>query len=106
MKPAQFKQKIIAELKTVKPSEVDELKNFVSYWSEKTKSGKLIKYDLQKTFDIPRRWGMWKRRAREYNHKQVVLKPKQAELKFVSAEERVRGREKMEALRKKMKFNK
>ena len=104
MSPETFKQKIISELKTIKKSEIEELKNFVSYWSEKTKSGKLIKYDLQKTFDIPRRWGMWKRRAREYNHKQQVLKPKQAELKFVSAEDRALGREKMEALKKKMRF--
>lgn len=105
MSPETFKQKVISELKTIKKDEIEELKNFVSYWSEKTKSGKLIRYDLQKTFDIPRRWGTWKRRAREYNHKQVVLKPQNSILKFVSKEERAKGREKMEELRKRL-FNK
>jgi len=105
MSPAQFKQKVITELKTIKQHEVEELKNFVSYWSERTKSGKLIKYDLQKTFDIPRRWGLWKRRAKEYNHKQVVLKPKTwTPTREPTAEDRERGREKLDALRKRMRF--
>ena len=103
MAPETFKQKVIKELKTIKKHEIEELKNFVEYWSEKTKSGKLIRYDLQKTFDIPRRWGMWKRRAREYNRKQVVLKPKiWIPPKELPLEERARGRERLAEMRKKL----
>jgi len=105
MSPEKFKQKVIQELKTIKKSEIEELKNFVSYWSERTKSGKLIKYDFQETFDIPRRWGMWKRRAKEYNHKQQVLMPKWTQPKILTQADRERGRAKLEELRKKMKFN-
>ena len=102
MSPETFKQKIISELKTIKPSEVELYKRFMRYWSEPTKSGKLIRYDLQKTWSTNGRWAMFKSNAKEYNRKQQVLKPKQAELKFVSAEDRALGREKMEALKKKL----
>jgi len=107
MTAESFKQKVISELKTIKKTEIEELKNFVSYWSEKTKSGSLIRYDLQKTFDIPRRWGMWKRRAKEYNHKQTVLKPPTWQPpKELTPEERARGRAKLEEMRRRLNLKK
>ena len=36
------------------------LMNFVDYWTESNESGKLMKFEMQKTFDINRRMSRWK----------------------------------------------
>lgn len=36
-----------------------ELKKFVSYWTEPTRSGKKLKWELEKTFEVKRRLSKW-----------------------------------------------
>ena len=45
---------------------------FVDYWTEKNLSGKKMKFEMQKTFDIKRRLLKWKKNADDWG-----LKPKQ-----------------------------
>ena len=103
-----FKQIIKKDFakKKFTPEEAKQLPLFVAHWGEELKNGKGILYDTLKSWSTGRRFGTWMRNVKKWDKTEAILKPKQAELKFVSAEDRARGREKMEALRKKMRFNK
>lgn len=45
----------------------NELDNFVEYWTELTKNGKRQKWELQKTFELSRRFKLWLKRSYMYN---------------------------------------
>lgn len=42
----------------------DMVDDFIAYWTEPTKSGKLIRFDLERTWDTKRRLGTWERNNR------------------------------------------
>ena len=44
-----------------------EMRAFVNYWTEPTKSGKKVRWELQKTFDVKRRLWTWFRNADRFN---------------------------------------
>jgi len=46
-----------------------EIKKFVSYWTERTKSGLKQKWELQQTFELGRRIGTWFKNYKEFNNK-------------------------------------
>ena len=46
-----------------------EIKKFVSYWTELNKSGTRQRWQLEKTFDVKRRLGTWYERASTFNKK-------------------------------------
>ena len=39
---------------------VEQVENFISYWTESNKNGKKMKFEMQKTFDIKRRLIKWR----------------------------------------------
>ena len=39
---------------------VEQVENFISYWTESNKNGKRMKFEMQKTFDIKRRLIKWR----------------------------------------------
>jgi len=45
---------------------VAQLQSFRSYWSERNKSGKKQKWELEKTFELKRRIGTWMRKAEQF----------------------------------------
>ncbi len=51
------------------------LEQFIDYWTEKNLSGKKMKFQMQKTFDIKRRFARWCNNAKDWN-----IKPKQETL--------------------------
>ena len=40
------------------------LRDFISYWAEKTKSGTKMRYELERTWELSMRLGQWERRSR------------------------------------------
>lgn len=54
------------------------LNDFYMYWTEHNEHGKKMRYEMQKTFDIPRRLATWKRNDENSAH------PKYSESKFDS----------------------
>ena len=45
----------------MKPAmKVEQVENFISYWTESNKNGKKMKFEMQKTFDIKRRLIKWR----------------------------------------------
>lgn len=46
-----------------------EIGKFISYWTEKTKSGKKVRWELEKTFELKRRLATWFNNAAKF-HKQ------------------------------------
>ena len=53
----------------------DTKDSFIDYWTEKNLSGKKMKFEMQKTFDIKRRLLKWIKNAKDWN-----IKPKQETL--------------------------
>lgn len=53
----------------------DTKDSFIDYWTEKNLSGKKMKFEMQKTFDIKRRLLKWIQNAKDWN-----IKPKQETL--------------------------
>ena len=48
---------------------IEILKEFYDYWSEPNKSKTKIKYELQQTWDLPRRLGRWASKDNSFNSK-------------------------------------
>lgn len=46
----------------------DTLNDFFSYWSEPTPSGKKMRFELQKTWDVSRRLSRWQKNNEEKRH--------------------------------------
>ena len=51
------------------PYTKDMIEAFYDYWSEPTPSGKKMKYELEKTWDVSRRLRTWKRNESKYGGK-------------------------------------
>ena len=45
------------------------IQEFVDYWTEKNISGKKMKFEMQKTFDIKRRLARWVKKSEQWNPK-------------------------------------
>ena len=52
--------------------------NFVNFWTESNENGRLMRFEMQKTFDIGRRMAKWKSNHKEWNI------PKKEKKTFVS----------------------
>lgn len=66
--PAQKARKFFKEIEEQKLSDSDEKKKFYNYWTELNKSGKRQRWELEKTFDVGRRWDTWQERASKFNN--------------------------------------
>ena len=49
------------------PIQVEELKKFVSYWTEPNKSKTKLRWELEKTWDLKRRIGTWMKNYEKFN---------------------------------------
>jgi len=47
----------------------DMLLEFYDYWTEKNPSGRKMRFEKQKTFDIARRLSRWKQNDKKWNEK-------------------------------------
>lgn len=45
----------------------DMIKSFCDYWTEKTKSGKQMRFELERTWELSRRLSTWFKREEQYN---------------------------------------
>ena len=54
----------------------NEIDKFVSYWTEKNKSGSKMKFEMQQTFDITRRLANWMSNKKEWKIDKPVLENK------------------------------
>ncbi len=43
----------------IKTSELEMLNSFIDYWTEHNSNGKKMRFEMEKVFDINRRWGTW-----------------------------------------------
>lgn len=53
---------------------LEEKTKFISYWTEKSPNGKKCRWEMEKVFDIKRRWGTWLRNV-ESRMKPKEFKP-------------------------------
>jgi DNA-binding Lrp family transcriptional regulator len=71
----QKTEKFIKELKevfkdtTLNQKQVEELKKFVSYWTEPNRSKTKLRWELERTWDMKRRVGTWTRNAEKFEGK-------------------------------------
>jgi len=70
LKDNSFFNEIVAEFSKKNKMESSEVilqaQRFRSYWSELNASGKKQKWQLEKTFELKRRFGTWMRRAESF----------------------------------------
>lgn len=52
------------DIKNITDEQVD---NFIDYWTEKNKSGRLMRFEMQKTFEIKRRLAKWRDNNKEWS---------------------------------------
>ena len=45
----------------------NQVTNFIDYWTEKNKSGRLMRFEMQKTFEIKRRLVKWRDNNKEWS---------------------------------------
>lgn len=45
--------------KEIKTEDLEEVKKFIDYWTEKNIKGTKEKWQMEKTFDVKRRWAKW-----------------------------------------------
>jgi len=66
-------EKFVEELKesmqglTLNQNQIEEIKKFVSYWTEPNKSKTKVRWELEKTWDMKRRVGTWMRNSVKFN---------------------------------------
>ena len=65
--PAEETRKYFAEIEAMNLPDDDERQKFYLYWTEKNKSGTKQRWELEKTFDVRRRFQTWKRRSLQFN---------------------------------------
>ena len=66
----EFQNRVLAEgIKQVPMIDPTLIAEFTDYWTEKNMSGKKMKFEMQKTFDINRRLLRWCKNAEEWNFK-------------------------------------
>lgn len=51
-----------------------EIAKFISYWTERNKSGTKERWELQPTFDVKRRLGTWFGNIKDFNQKPKIVK--------------------------------
>ena len=51
-----------------------EIAKFISYWTERNKSGTKERWELQPTFDVSRRLGNWFSKIQDFNKKPKIVK--------------------------------
>ena len=66
--PAQKARKFFKEVEEQNLPDDAEKKKFYNYWTELSKSGKKQRWELEKTFDVDRRWNTWQQRASKFNN--------------------------------------
>jgi len=65
-------EKFVEELKesmqglTLNQNQIEEIKKFVSYWTEPNKSKTKVRWELEKTWDMKRRVGTWMRNSKKW----------------------------------------
>ena len=66
--PAQKARKFFKEIEESNLPDSDDKKQFYNYWTEPTKSGKKQRWELEKTFDVSRRWKKWQSNSLKFNN--------------------------------------
>lgn len=51
-----------------------EIKKFISYWTEPTKSGKKQRWETEKTYDVRRRLATWLNNSNKFNRSSLQIK--------------------------------
>lgn len=65
--PAQKAREFFKKIESENLDASDERKKFYNYWTEKNKSGTKERWELEKTFDVDRRFATWQRNALQFN---------------------------------------
>jgi len=65
--PAQKARQFFQKVEKENLPDTDEKKKFYNYWTELSKSGKQQRWEMEKTFDVDRRWSTWQQRAMKFN---------------------------------------
>ena len=65
--PAQKAREFFKKIESENLEETAERKKFYNYWTEKNKSGTKERWELEKTFDVDRRFATWQRNALQFN---------------------------------------
>tara|TARA_B110000196_G_C21152684_1_gene670867 strand:+ start:5840 stop:6568 length:729 start_codon:yes stop_codon:yes gene_type:complete len=52
-------EKVIKSTKVLSQFEKDEMKKFISWWTEKTRNNKMFRQELQSTWETKKRWSTW-----------------------------------------------
>lgn len=65
--PSKKARKFFKEIEELELSDNDERQKFYNYWTEKNKSGTKERWELEKTFDVGRRWKTWQNNAQKFN---------------------------------------
>lgn len=64
-------------IQTIQTIDKDMQQEFLDYWTEKNPGGKKERWQMEKVFDVKRRWGTWTRNAKKFNKEFVpAQKPK------------------------------
>ena len=62
-----FKSRLLSN--DVKNITEEQVNNFIDYWTEKNTSGRLMRFEMQKTFEIKRRLAKWRDNNKEWKIK-------------------------------------
>ena len=65
--PSKRARKFFKEIEELKLPDNDERQKFFNYWTEKNKSGTKERWELEKTFDVERRFRTWQANAQKFN---------------------------------------
>ncbi len=65
--PAQKARNFFKKIEDETLNENDERQKFYNYWTEKNKSGTKQRWELEKTFDVDRRFATWQQNAAKFN---------------------------------------
>ena len=85
VRKAEFKAKLEPHLETYGK---DMLNDFYSKWTELTKSGKQMRFELEKTFEVKKRLVTWKRNSEKWDQPkigQLQTSQKAEEIKTIGA---------------------
>ena len=65
--PSKRARKFFKEIEELKLPDSDERQKFFNYWTEKNKSGTKERWEIEKTFDVDRRFITWQNNAQKFN---------------------------------------
>lgn len=74
-----FKESIKAVARDIGFKDVDVLKGFFEYWSEKSVKGEKMKWELEKTFSVSKRLGTWIKNKDKFGSQETANKLKNFE---------------------------